>query len=121
MKQELVPEGLLDAIKNDYGKTMYQASQRILQEGVTKYPMFIATRDLSQLGVPLILGKEYRREWNIFMSSPEEFYNKQVMSRAEIEQFLKDFKDPQKYLCVLFIEGKDIRLLYIPIERTWKY
>ena len=118
MKQELVPEDLLTALK-EYSPTLVQASQTIREQGVTKYPIFIATQAMPKVGIPLIMGVEYKREWNINASSLEELFTKKIMTKPAANQFRKVFKDPNKFFCVFLIEKDGLKLLYVPIDKQF--
>ncbi len=118
MKQELVPDSLLDALKA-YGITLVQASRAIRKEGATKYPIFVVTQETPKAGVPLIVGANYKKEWNVNASSLEEFYVKKIMTKEATEQFRKIYKDPEKFFCVFMVSFDEVKMLYIPIDKQF--
>ncbi len=118
MIKELIPESLLDALKA-YSPTLVQASRTILAEGITKYPIFIASQDFFKVGIPLIDGKEYGKIWNINVSSLEEFYTKKIMNQTAVDQFRKVYKDPKKFFCIFLVRKEEVKMLYIPIEKQF--
>lgn len=118
MKQELIPDSLLDALKA-YSPTLVQAIKTILQEKVTKYPILVAVRDYAKIGVPVILGEDHKKEWNINMSSAEEFFTKKIMTQEAVDQFRKVYKDPLRFFCVFLVETEEIKMIYVPIDRQF--
>lgn len=118
MKRELVPSSLLEAL-TAYSPTLVTASNTIISEGVTKYPIFVAVLDHFKAGVPIINGKDYKKAWNINASSLEEFYAKKIMDKDAVEIFRKVYKDPKKFFCVFLVEDDDAKMLYIPIAKQF--
>ncbi|HHB78321.1 MAG TPA: hypothetical protein ENK85_03695 [Saprospiraceae bacterium] len=118
MKRELVPKSLLDDLKT-YSPMMVEATKAILDEGVTKYPIFVAVLDHFKAGVPLINGNDHQKTWNINASSLEEFYAKKIMNKEAVDNFRKVYKDPKRYFCVFLVEDDDAKMLFIPIDKQF--
>lgn len=118
MKKELVPSSLLDALKA-YSPTLVQATRTILDEGVTKYPIYVAVLDHFKAGIPIINGEDFGKTWNINASSLEEFYTKKIMDKEAVDNFRKVYKDPKKYFCVFLVESDDAKMLFIPIDKQF--
>jgi len=90
-----------------YNKVMCDAIDTILNEDVSKYPIFIGSQDPIQLGIPLATKEVHAGNWNINVSTLEEFATKNIIEGDKIEEFKKVFKDPNAQICMfLYWKGK---------------
>ena len=120
MKKELIPSSLIDSLKA-YSPTLVQATRAIMDQGVTKYPIYVAVLDHFKAGIPIINGQDYGKTWNINASSLEEFYAKKIMNKGAVDIFRKVYKDPKKYFCIFLVDEDDAKMLYIPIDKQFMH
>ena len=102
-----------------YLKVMKQATEVILNEGVTVFPIFIAHQVEMELGIPIVNHHESGELWSIHASSLEEFVARNIIANDHIDDFKANYKNPEEYLCVFVISELGALFIYIP--QTDKY
>lgn len=94
---------------------MRKASETVLDQEVSSYPIFVIHRAESiQLGIPLI---EYSDEqdipWSINISTLEEFTAKKVIDITRIDRFQKVYKDPLKHFCLFLLKNEEANFVFL--------
>ena len=97
-----------------YLKLMSEATDRILDQEVSKYPIYIAHKAELAIGLPLVDREETNGEWSINVSSMEEFNAKQVIPNNKISDFKEVFKDPEDWVCVFYVGDLGQKFLFLP-------
>ena len=91
---------------------MGKASDSIIDQEVTKYPIFVMHQHHMELGIPLV--NEEDSSWRIQASSLEEFVSKQVIETNKIDSFRTIYKSPAKYFCLFVISDMGAKFVFIP-------
>jgi hypothetical protein len=96
----------------------------IINEGISKYPIFIAMNsdiDLD-LGVPIIRQEELGTNFTYNASHLEDFVNKDIVSVEKSPVFIENYKNAEKFCCLLLSENKDASFVFIPYdsETVWE-
>lgn len=96
-----------------------QVSQGMIKGSVSKYPIFIAVRALEDidLGLPIINREELELNWNINASHLEDFVNNDIINRDKAESFVKNYKDPQEFMCIFVAEEGMMSFIFMPYEK----
>lgn len=97
-----------------YNHLITQAKQEILDAEVTKYPVFIATRQEVELGIRIIDHLTTTSEWSIYASSLEEFVAKSVIDPEKVEKFKETYKSTDAYNCYFIISNLGTQFAYLP-------
>ncbi|KXK36633.1 MAG: hypothetical protein J5I52_11015 [Saprospiraceae bacterium] len=98
-----------------YKKILAQAADVILNENVSKYPIFIVHQQEIEMGVLLIEGgKDFR--WSINASTLEEFVSKEIVFMEKAKDFISTYKDPEMYLCLFVLSDLGAQFIYLPRE-----
>ncbi len=108
---------LLEALRKDLKKfsaVLKQASTTIIDEDVSKYPIFIVHRHSVNMGIPLIEPKKYESNWSFNASTLEEFVSKNLIENAKVEDFKKIYKTPDEFLCLFVVEDNDANFIFAP-------
>jgi len=97
-----------------YRQMMAEAVEVILDKEVTKYPIFVAHQQELELGIKLADREKVKGNWNIHVSSLEEFVTKQIIFEEKIEEFKKSYKDPKEQLCLFVLSELGAQFIYLP-------
>ena len=101
---------------NIYKESIREISEEILDNQVSKYPVFIASREETNLGKQIIDKEELALEWSINASTLEEFVRRKIVLENKLEAFKKSYKDPRKFLCVFTLLTENAGFIYLPYE-----
>ncbi|MFZ1751454.1 MAG: hypothetical protein WAU01_14740 [Saprospiraceae bacterium] len=96
-----------------YKKILAQASDIILDENVSKYPIFIIHQQELDMGVLLIeAGKQFK--WSVNASTLEEFVTKELIFMEKAQDFIATYKDPEEHLCLFVLSELGAQFIFIP-------
>ncbi|HMT52128.1 MAG TPA: hypothetical protein PKD16_00970 [Saprospiraceae bacterium] len=96
-----------------YKKILAQASDVILDEGVSKYPIFVIHQQEMDMGVLLIqAGIKFR--WSVNASTLEEFVTKEIIFHEKAQEFIATYKDPEIYLCLFVLSELGAQFVFLP-------
>lgn len=98
---------------SSYKKILAQASDVILDEGVSKYPIFVIHQQEMDMGVLLIqAGTKFR--WSVNASTLEEFVTKEIIFHEKAQEFIATYKDPEIYLCLFVLSELGAQFVFLP-------
>jgi hypothetical protein len=96
-----------------YKKLLAQASDVILDENVSRYPIFVLHQQELEMGVPLVeAGNAFR--WSVHASTLEEFVSKDLIFNEKAPEFISTYKDPEVYLCLFVLSELGAQFIFIP-------
>lgn len=96
-----------------------QVSQGMLKGNVSKYPIFVAVRSQPDidLGLPIINRDELELAWSINASHLEDFVNSNIIHQDKIHDFMKNYKDPQEFMCIFIAEEGMMSFIFMAYEK----
>jgi hypothetical protein len=100
-----------------YRKMMTQATDVILIQDVTKYPIMVAHQQELEIGIPLT-KEDHTGPWNIHASTLEEFVQRQIIFPDKIEEFKKNYKDIDKFVCVFVLSELGAQFIFLPRKKA---
>lgn len=102
----------LQAQLQPYKKILGQASEVIIDENVSKYPIFVVHQQELEMGIPLVeAGKKFK--WSVNASTLEEFVTKDIIYHEKVEEFIKTFKDPDTHLCLFVLSELGAQFIFM--------
>jgi hypothetical protein len=101
---------------NIYKESIREISEEIIANQVSKYPVFIASREETNLGKQIIDKEELALEWSVNASTLEEFVRRKIVFENKLEAFKKSYKDPKKFLCVFALLTENAGFIYLPYD-----
>ena len=101
---------------NIYKESIREISEEIIDNQVSKYPLFIASREETNLGKQIIDKEELALEWSINASTLEEFVRRKIVLENKLDAFKKSYKDPRKFLCVFALLTENAGFIYLPYD-----
>lgn len=96
-----------------YKPVMAKATEMILDEDISKYPIFVVHTDTIEMGIPLV-EREQSGKWSIHLSTLEEFAAKQLIQPEKVEDFIKIYKNPIESHCLFVLSDLGARFIFLP-------
>lgn len=97
-----------------YIEALGKAADTVLDEGVSKYPIFVAHQIGADIGIPIIDRAKVNGNWNIHLSSLEEFVTKQIVEMEKVDEFRDVYKNPRKYICLFVLSELGATFNFLP-------
>jgi len=91
-----------------------KATDSILDQEVSKYPIFIVHKGEMSFGIALIDKEKNGGSWSINASILEEFAAKQLIQSEKIENFQDIYKDPEKHFCLFVLSEAGANFIFLP-------
>jgi hypothetical protein len=101
-----------------YLKMMRQASKTIINEGVSRHPIFVFHHDTLEIGLKLVEAVQTTGQWSVNASTLEEFVARRLIQESKVPAFIETFKDPEKHFCLFVLEGEQAEFVFLPQELT---
>ncbi len=112
-------ERRLNKIKRELtgaSRIMEKASDEIFNQEISNYPIFVISHDPINMGIVLAEKEQLKGNWNLYISTLEEFSAKKLIRQERINEFRKIYKDPEDFYCLFVIEDLGSKFVFIPIE-----
>ena len=115
-------EEILSSIHHDLNvckNYIRQVSLGMVKGNVSKYPIFVMMRSQMDidLGLPIINRDEIDLTWSINASHLEDFVNTNIIQKEKVEDFIKNYKNPQDFICVFVAEEGMMSFIFMPYEK----
>lgn len=92
-----------------------QVAIEVLDQGISNYPIFIASTQPIGLGRTLIDRDELDITWSFAASHLEDFVHRGLVDRSKVDHFRNTYKDPRRFACLFTVlDEKDISFVFIP-------
>jgi len=109
----------LERLQQDFGQVapvLQQLVQAILREGISRFPVFIASRQEASLGLPIPKLDNLGLYWSFRASHLEELVKRAIIKSEELARFKERHNDPERQACLLLAPpgGRDARLVFLP-------
>ena len=103
LEDELIP----------FKRMMAQASDTIIDQEVSKYPIFVVHQHEVEIGVALVVASD-ANTWNVQASSLEEFVSKQIVETEKVDSFIEVYKDPKDFFCLFVLSELGANFIFLP-------
>jgi len=118
MNPELNPT-VLESIQNDVaqvGDSLRAIAQRVIEEGISEYPVFIAAQEWVDLGKPIFDRDSVQLNWFFNASILEDFVRKNIVTADRVKDFQKAFGDPNQRACIFVITPEVQQFIFVPYD-----
>lgn len=102
----------LEETLKPYKQVLGKAADAVLNENVSKYPIFVVHQQLVEVGIPII--NDEKTKWSIHISSLEEFVTKNLVATEKIDDFKKIYKNPEVFLCLFVLSDIGATFIFLP-------
>ncbi len=97
-----------------YRKALNEALVIMLDQEVSKYPIFIIHQQELEMGVKLIEAGPETGIWSVHASSLEEFVVKSLIEEDKISEFQKIYKSHSNHFCIFVLSELGAQFIYYP-------
>lgn len=115
----MIDEIALESLQNDFETvkdSLKIIGERVVSEGISDYPIFVASRDWVEMGKPIFSREDMHLNWYFYASLMEEFVKKNIIKRDKIAAFKKAYPDADEKACIFIVVGEDAKFVFIPYE-----
>jgi len=99
-----------------YKDSIKEIAAEIVAEGLSEYPIFVAHQHTVSIGELILNKDELNTLWSIQASMFEEFVEKGIIKPELKELFLKNYKNPEDFMCVFVIVPDGANFIYYPYQ-----
>lgn len=99
-----------------YNDSVREIAVEIIAEGITQYPIFVAHQHTVSIGEIILNKEELNTNWTIQASTFEEFVEKGIIKPELKELFIKNYKQPEDFMCVFVIVPEGANFIYYPYK-----
>ncbi len=99
---------------NHYHDLMQEAFEGVIQEGVSKYPVFIFHQQEVTVGIPIADRHVIAGDWSVNISTLEEFYIKGLVTIEQVEEIKSKITGQPPQYCCLVLAGEAGSLIFLP-------
>ncbi len=97
-----------------YMPLLGKAADTILDEDISRYPIFVVHRYDLELGIPLVAHSESEPKWSIHVTTLEELVAKRLVEMEKVNSFRQVYKNPQEYLCIFIWTEAAASFVFLP-------
>lgn len=112
--QKSSPLKSLEADLKLYSESIKEIASEILAEGLSEYPIFVAHQHEVALGELILDKDELNTSWSVQASMLEEFVDKGVIHKDKKDRFIKQYKNPNEYMCLFVIVPEGANFVFYP-------
>ncbi|HUR30703.1 MAG TPA: hypothetical protein VMZ69_04680 [Saprospiraceae bacterium] len=99
-----------------YHDLMSEAFEGVINEGVSKYPVFIFHQQEVTVGLPIADRHVIVGDWSVNISTLEEFYIKGLVTIEQVEEIKSKINGKPSMFCCLVLSGDKASLVFL--QRT---
>lgn len=104
----------LDKAIQPHNQLMGQASDSVLQQDISKYPIFVVSEKAIQIGIPILNPESLADKWFMYISTLEEFATKKLIEMAKVDAFRSVYKPPSDQYCIFLISDIGATFVFLP-------
>lgn len=120
MSQALDPI-ILESIRIDLeqvGEQLRELARRIIDEGISEYPVFIASDEMVDIGKAIFDRDLVQVNWFYHVSILEDFVRKGIIQREKLANFRRAYDDPMQKACILVITADSTQVVFVPYPES---
>ena len=95
----------------DYLNTVHA---EVVKNGISNYPIFVASQVPVELGKLIIDKKELDIEWSFYASHLEEFAIKEIVKEDKVPEFTKLYKERKDEFCMFVFLEDEFNFVFLP-------
>lgn len=107
----------LGTITKDFVKvadTLKEAAYQIRKREISKFPIFVFSREVLPIGSLLLRADEVNTDWHILASYLADFVGREIITEDKVADFQAAYKDPDEFCCLFVVDGEFTNFVFIP-------
>ena len=99
----------LDSLQKDldlFKESILEASNSIVEEGVSEYPVFIASRTSFPVGELILDKDELQTHWSVYASTAEDLIKAGIIQVDKARFFITQYKPVKEYMCLFVVASE---------------
>lgn len=107
----------LGTITEDFAfvsETLREAAYAVRKRGFSDFPIFPICKVEQPIGQLLLASAELNLTWNYNITYLDEFIQRNIISEERVEEFKKNYKDPDEFCCLFVIDNDFTNFVFIP-------
>lgn len=97
-----------------YLPMMNQASDTVMDQDVSKYPIFVFHQLEVEIGINVVDRTKVKGNWSVNVSTLEEFVSKQLIAEENVKSFQEKYEDPALHFCLFVLSELGAEFIFIP-------
>lgn len=93
---------------------MNKASDTLMDENISKYPIFVVSQLDIELGILLVQRSEAYSKWSVHLSTLEELATKKIVQMDRVNHFRSIFKEPDLFFCLFTLSDLGAQFIFLP-------
>ena len=110
---------IFESLQNDVaqvGEHLKQIATRVIEEGISEYPVFVAAQQILDIGKPIFDRDSVMLNWFFSASILEDFVRRKIVLEANLKSFQKAYGDPKEKACIFVVTNEDARFVFVPYK-----
>ena len=110
---------LIETLKVDlkiYDEMIKEVSSDMIAEEFTNYPVFIAADQAIKLGELILDKDDHAATFSIYATTLEEMVDRNLVLETKKADFIKTYKDPKKFMCVMLLTASIASFVFVPYK-----
>lgn len=107
----------LGTISQDFIKIadiIKESSYQVRVRKFSDYPIFPISKTDIPIGKLLLSKEDLNLEWHYYITYLDEFVQRKLIEEDNVEEFKRNYKDPEEFACLFVVDKKFTNYLYIP-------
>ena len=108
----------LESLEKDldlFKEPIMEASNSIVDEGVSDYPVFIASKEFFPIGELILDKEELQTNWSIFASTTEDLIKAGIIQVDKARFFITQYKPVKEYICLFVVASEnEAGFIFVP-------
>lgn len=110
---------ILESIRNDVdriGDQLREISNQVIEEGISSYPIYIASHQPHEIGKPIFDPDSSTLNWTFHASIVEEFIQKEIIPKDRVNTFQKTYENPEERACIFILTPDLMQVVFVPYD-----
>ena len=100
-----------------FEEIIQEVASDIIKEGFSEYPIFIATEHDIKLGEMIVDKNDMNARFSMYATTLEEMLEKNLVLPARKAEFIKAYKNPKQFICVMLITNAIASFVFVPYSQ----
>jgi ribosomal protein S7 len=100
-------------LKN-YKPALQQATDTVVEKGVSNYPIMVLHKAPVEIGIQLIDRELVAGNWSVNASTMEELMAKQIIQQAKVESFKSLYESHKEHICLFVVTEIGADFVFLP-------